>query len=509
MSKVLVISLDTIPIKDHLAAGTGIRSWEIAAGLKRYNNDVTIAVPRKCYDSDISENAGVKIKTWDYDNIISSCEGMDAVLIPQSDASLSDFFVRNIWDDLCVIVDVYDPNLIESLNLFSFDEKGVKGFSDYLTKIIPILKRGDFFVCASHRQRYYYLGILNVLGRINPLTYNEKLIEIVPFGVPDHDPVYNEKKWVMRGKIVKEDDLVALWFGGIYPWFDAITLIKAVDKAVRKNSKIKLVIMGAVHPRLIAPPDNYIKTLELAKELGLYNKHVFFTEWRPYEERIYWYRESDVGICTYPVHLETELSNRTRIVDMLWGGLAIITTEGDELSASIKKHNCGETVKPGDAEKLAQILLDIMGDNEKRKKMAENTKILVESLRWTVAVKPLADYLNNPSIAKDRKDEFTANTLLREVDTLERHRTYDPAEKMLLLGKLEEKELQINMLHTSIREKENEIKELQSILNDIYSSFTWTALMKYHMIIEKLFPVKTKRRYYYDFMVHGLRKCSQ
>jgi glycosyltransferase involved in cell wall biosynthesis len=498
MSKVLVISADTIPTQNHLAAGTGIRSWEIARGLTKYGHDITIAVPKKCYDSDLDEYLGVKIKTWDYDNLISLCDNIDAVFLPQGDSFLSNFFAEHIRNELCVIVDVYDPNLIESLNIFPQDASGIRGFSDYLMGIVPLLKRGDFFVCASNRQRYYYLGVLNVLGRINPLTYNEKLIEIVPFGVPDEDPVYEERNNVMRGSLVNNDDFVVLWFGGIYPWFDAITLIKAIDIAAKQNPKIKLIIMGAVHPRLHAPPDNYIKTLELSKELGLYNKNIFFTEWRPYNERIYWYNEADIGICTFPMHLETELSNRTRVVDMLWGGLPIVTTEGDELSTLIKQYNCGETVKPKDPEKLAEVLLDILGNNEKQKRMVENTKKLVnERLRWNKIIRPLAEFLNNSAIAKDRRDELAANTLLWYVDTLERNRAYIPTEKKLLF-EIKRKEQQINQLNEVIQNKDKNIENFESRIADIYNSTTWRVLTKYQRFVDMILPLATKRRRIYD-----------
>ena len=93
MSKVLVISIDTIPIGDYLAAGTGIRSWEIAKGLREYGHDVTIAVPKKYQAFDTDVHSGVKIKSWDYDDIIYMCDDVDAVFIPQGEAFFSNFFV--------------------------------------------------------------------------------------------------------------------------------------------------------------------------------------------------------------------------------------------------------------------------------------------------------------------------------------------------------------------------------------------------------------------------------
>jgi hypothetical protein len=35
------------------------------------------------------------------------------------------------------------------------------------------LKRGDFFVCASEKQRDFWLGQMTAIGRINPATYDQ------------------------------------------------------------------------------------------------------------------------------------------------------------------------------------------------------------------------------------------------------------------------------------------------------------------------------------------------
>ena len=50
------------------------------------------------------------------------------------------------------------------------------------------LLRGDFFICASDKQRDFWLGQLAALGRLNPATYDEEenldeLIRVVPFGL--------------------------------------------------------------------------------------------------------------------------------------------------------------------------------------------------------------------------------------------------------------------------------------------------------------------------------------
>jgi glycosyltransferase involved in cell wall biosynthesis len=373
MSKVLVISPDTIPVGKNLAAGPGIRSFEIARALHRKGHEITIAVPKIYYNNEEVEE--FNIIDW------------------------------NIWDKM---------NLGEICNDLLL-------FSNHLSALVPLLKRGDFFICATERQKYYYVGILNVLGKINPLTYNKKMVDIVPFGVPEEEPIHNQN--VLKGKIVDEGDLVILWTGGIYPWFDAITLVKAMEKVVTEVKNARLIFMGGKHPRMHAPPESYYKTQKLVKKIGLLNKNIFFIDqWVPWYEMQNYFLEADLAVNTHPVHLETELSFRTRVINYIWGGLPIITTGGDEISELVKKYGCGEIVKPADHDELAEIMVELLSDEKKRKKMSENAKKLAKEITWSNAIKPLDEFCRNPQIAEDRKNEFARKTVLSAVDTLQEHK---------------------------------------------------------------------------------------
>lgn len=421
MSKVLVISPDTIPIGDELAAGPGIRAWEIAKGLRRYGHSVTLAMPKDLFKSDKADD--LKIIPWEVVVLKSICKEFDCVVVPQGRGDLAKAYAETVSSDIPTVVDVYDPVLVEFLSVRNKDRTGLEGASLYLSEIVPLLKRGDFFICANERQRYYYLGILNVLGRINPLTFDQNILELVPFGVPSEEPLHTMN--VLKGKLVDRDDLVILWFSGIYPWFDATTLVKAMPDIVEKVPQAKLVIMGGVHPRLHAPADEYKKTKREAEKTGLLDKAIFFTEWRPYDERANWYLESDVAVCTYKDTLETLLSHRTRIIDLLWGGLPVIVSAGDEVSEMVISRECGLSVEVGDTRMLSQAVVSLLQDPTLRGKMRENARKLVKiELTWDRVLKPLDDFCQNPRLASDRMDVDARHTIISLVDTLEAHQKF-------------------------------------------------------------------------------------
>ena len=55
------------------------------------------------------------------------------------------------------------------------------------------LERGDFFLCASERQRHFWLGHLTALGRLTPSLYDNdptvrSLLAVAPFGLPGKPP---------------------------------------------------------------------------------------------------------------------------------------------------------------------------------------------------------------------------------------------------------------------------------------------------------------------------------
>ncbi|MDP1809419.1 MAG: glycosyltransferase family 4 protein [Actinomycetota bacterium] len=419
MSKVLVISPDAVPGSGVLAAGPGIRYWQMARSLANdYGHDVTLAVPAADFVED--NEAPCRTVAWELDNIAGLAGGYDCVVMPHVHSGLSTTYRAAADPAIPTAVDLYDPVLIENIGLQPADAAGARSFAGYLAGVVPILKRGDYFFCANERQKYYYLGVLNTLGRINPLTYRERILEIVPFGV-DHQPAAKTRT-VMRGSLVAKDAKVILWFSGIYPWFDAYTLVEAMPRVIEAEPKAMLVILGGVHPRGHAPDGEFRRTKSRAQELGLADKHILFVDWQPYSDRADWYLESDLAVTTHKPSLETELSHRTRVVDFLWGGLPAITSAGDAVGEMLARRGCGETVPVGDPAALASTIVDILGDDDKRAGMSAAAKALASTeLTWSVVIKPLADFCAAPRVAADRRDPALAAEILPAVDTFEEH----------------------------------------------------------------------------------------
>ena len=401
--RMLIISFDVIGTQ---MAGPGIRFFEFAKILSNYI-DLTLAAPNKI---DI-ETAGFKTISYDFNNYRSlkrQTELADVILI-QGHILHYFPFLKNFKGK--IIVDLYNPFNLESLEMYRNNNLAErlridKNNVDLLKFQLSI---GDFFICASEKQRSFWLGMLNVMGRVNPYNYDDdntlkKLIEVVPFGVPSTPPKHTGEsiRKILPG--LREDDMVALWGGGIWNWLDPITVIKAIWEITRNRRDIKLVFAGIKHPDPKLPEmRKCIDAINLSKELDLYDKFVFFNEWVPYEIRQNFLLESGVGLSIHHEKIETEFAYRTRVMDYIWAKLPIITTEGDSVAKMVKDENIGEVVKYESTHQLARVIESVLTNKSLRDIYKRNLEKIIPRFTWENVTKPLVDYCVSPHYAPDKK----------------------------------------------------------------------------------------------------------
>jgi len=302
-----------------------------------------------------------------------------------------------------LIVDLYDPILFSLL--VQFQDEPVTASSSYRL-MHQVLERhmlaADFCLCASERQRDYYLGRFCALGRIDPDMYAfdpslRKLIDVAPFGVSQVKAV--KQSVGMRGLPgISESDFVLIWGGGVWDWFDPLTVIKAVEILSKKQNNIKLFFMGVHSPNPQVPRMSMAaKAEELARESGLLNKNVFFNEsWVPYEKRADYLLEADVAVSAHYDLIETRFSFRTRILDYFWAGLPTITTTGDDLSNLIETSKAGITTGYENVDDWVKAISTLSENESLRKQYAENAANLRQKFYWSQSAEPIARFCRDP-----------------------------------------------------------------------------------------------------------------
>lgn len=399
MAKLLIISEDIV---GRNMAGPAIRCYEFARALSG-RHEVTLAVP---LETDVASE-GFSLVTYDNQSLGDLARAADVVLA-------SGYLLRKhpVLQSLenPLVIDIYDPFILENLEVHSAKPMAERVYihDGDLGVQLESLAAGDFFLCASERQRGFWLGMLAAANRVNPVSYEadrevRKLIDVVPFGIPDYPP--RQTKRVLKGVFpgIGESDKVILWGGGIWNWFDPITLIRAMKKIADTRDDIKLFFLGVKHPNPDIPAmDMCRQAIALSEELGLTGRTVFFNDWAPYEDRQNYLLEADAGVSLHFDHLETKFSFRTRILDCFWAALPVITTRGDSLSDVIERNQLGLTVAPGDEDATVEAILRLLDDAEFSEQCRRNIREIAPAYFWSEVVKPLDAFCKNPVRSADR-----------------------------------------------------------------------------------------------------------
>ncbi|GGK95392.1 glycosyl transferase [Salinibacterium xinjiangense] len=403
-TNVVVITGDPIGAK---IAGPAIRAWNMAELLSRHCTVTLVSLSRvEKVDAPFDL---VHVSMGD-DRSFSKLEAAADVIVFQGNA-------MSVFDSLrdskkILVVDLYDPMHLEQL------EQGRelpaaqwdKQVSDATDVLNQQMERGDFFLCASDRQRLFWLGQLASLGRINPDTYRgdpdlDGLLSVVPFGLSSTPPEH--RRDVLKGVLpgITEHDKVLLWSGGLYNWFDPKTLIRAVGRVSEKHDNVRLFFQGTKHPHPGVPEMEIVgESRALAQQLGLLGSTVFFNDsWVDYSDRENYLLEADVGVSTHFSHIETTFSFRTRILDYLWAELPMVVTAGDHFAELIEAENLGIVVPAEDVDALAAALERAIFDTEFIATVRANIQNVRERYFWEVALAPLVEFVAAPHHAGDMR----------------------------------------------------------------------------------------------------------
>jgi glycosyltransferase involved in cell wall biosynthesis len=402
-SRVLVLCFD--PLTEAMP-GPAIRSWHLALELAGAGHQVVLAGTAGA--SRVSPVAAMEVRAIsggaDLDELAGWC---DAVFAPTSVVRRHPAVV-SCGRPLCI--DMYIPTHLENL-----EPQGAAGGDEHVAAVdhqVAVinddLRHGDFFLCASERQRDFWLGSLASLGRVNPATYAvdaslRTLIDVVPFGLDAGPlPPAGEGRAVLRAAFpaIGADDPVVLWGGGVYNWFDPLSLVEAVDRLKARRPLLRLVFLGMRNPNPGIPEMRMaVATREMADRLGLTGSHVFFNEgWVPYDQRGAYLAGADLAVSTHQAHIETRFSFRTRVLDYLWAGLPTVLTGGDTLSDDIASAGLGVAVPAGDPDAIAagiDALLDHPPDRAA-------VRAYGERYAWGAVAGPLLAWAARPTAAPDR-----------------------------------------------------------------------------------------------------------
>ncbi|WP_068469525.1 glycosyltransferase [Candidatus Protochlamydia phocaeensis] len=398
MAKILIYTANVV---GKSMAGPAIRCWEFAKALSS-SHEVILITPTQ---ADI-DGQGFSLLAK-HDPAVRQHLKSAHVMIAQG-LTISMALAAKRYG-IKVIIDAYDPLPLELLELFKHSPAAIrqKRQLSAINHLIFNFKMADGIICASEKQRDLWMGFLLGQKRIHPKLYDSdnslrNLIDVVPFGLSSSSPVKNGPG--LREKYgFQSDDKILLWGGGIWNWFDPLTLIRAIKLLSQQRSDVKLVFMGIKNPDPTVPDMAMCRdAIQLAKELELIDKSVFFNMgWVPYEERHNSLLDAAVGVSTHFDHLETRYSFRTRMLDYIWAQIPILATTGDSFAELIDQHQLGRVVPYQDEKALANAIVDLIDHPAKLNQIKSNHQQLAPQFHWETVVRPLhrmiAEFTSQPT----------------------------------------------------------------------------------------------------------------
>lgn len=405
---IIIISSDIVNSK---MAGPGIRYLEIARSLSK-DFKVTLLTPN---------HSNLQVDSFSilpFSKSFFLNKKIDVILL-QGRILWENPFLKKL--NVPLIIDLYDPFIFEEIevNCNKFDlEMQNKLHKSTMSVLIDQLRHGDYFICATEKQKDLWIGMLTILNRINPMEYQfdktiNHLIDVVPFGLKNTPP--QKTKQALKDVIpnITNDDKVILWGGGIWDWLDPKTAIDAIEILSERRQDIKLFFMGVKHPNpQIGISDKVIELIQYTESKGMKDTSVFFNDWVDYNERQNYLLESDIGLNVHLNHIETRFAFRTRILDYIWCNLPILTTEGDIISEYVVQHKIGKAIKGQDPIELANNIEYLLNNPPAKK----NFDILKSTLDWDQNVKCIKDYLqSNPTTSIGKNKQYTIKGIYRNM----------------------------------------------------------------------------------------------
>ena len=377
-------------------AGPGMRYLNFARELARHA-DVTLAAPETPVGERFACVTNAEVSRAPKHGSLGSFDVIVAQALPPSLA------VKASRAGAGLIFDLYGPALVESL-AYLVDQPGTLRanqlrYDEARLGQLAALQLGDAFLCATERQRDLWLGALASLGRLSVRGWLDDptfrgLVTLVPFGLDAEPPAPGSP--ALRGVVpgITASDLVLLWGGGIWNWFDPLTVIDAVAAVVEAGlDRIKLVFLGGRHPSsAVDQMAMYTRAVDRATALRLAGKNVFFNDgWVPHADRRRYLLEADVGVSAHFDNLETRFAFRTRLLDCFWAGLPVVCTGGDALGELIRERDAGIVLPARDVEGWSAALTSLAESATQREHYRERIGSLRADFTWERVCAPLVE----------------------------------------------------------------------------------------------------------------------
>ena len=161
-------------------------------------------------------------------------------------------------------------------------------------------------------------------------------------------------------------DIWVSYAGTLSACYDLETLVNAMALVQKSHPEAKLQILGDGSER---------ENLKAAAQSC--GASVTFHGYLPYDQMAAWLSKSDITINSLVEKAAQSIV--TKIGDYLAAGKPMVNTScSKEFRAKVEADGFGVNVKPGDAEGMARVLIDLIEDSSRRAQMGEKARAIAE-----------------------------------------------------------------------------------------------------------------------------------
>lgn len=161
-------------------------------------------------------------------------------------------------------------------------------------------------------------------------------------------------------------DIWVSYAGTLSACYDLETLVNAMALVQKSHPEAKLQILGDGSER---------ENLKAAAQSC--GASVTFHGYLPYDQMAAWLSKSDITINSLVEKAAQSIV--TKIGDYLAAGKPMVNTScSKEFRAKVEDDGFGVNVKPGDAEGMARVLVDLIDDSSRRAQMGEKARAIAE-----------------------------------------------------------------------------------------------------------------------------------
>lgn len=384
--RVVALTTSPLPTKGQITDGPGFRMWTVLQEIARLHRVHVLSLYESYHEGRrgspaIAETDGILVEAQSHSpgRIQRRIRELapDVLYLPWNCA----FFLGSSNRATPTILDYVGPALLEE---FASRGRVPVHLADLFADSFGC---GDLFVTTTVRERFYLIGSMAATGYLSrtDTSAQDPLVAVVRMTPP------SRRVALPTRPPGPSTGLSVLLAGAFLPWYDFQLVVDAVDAVPEEVARqLRVTVLGG-NPRRPDVEASVRARLTSGRHADCFR----LVGVVPFEDRLTYYAEADVGLALGAASVENELSARTRVVDYLGSGLPLLSPAEDEYSSEIVA--AGGGFRYSSAAELSDRLSGLARDPTPLARARERLGVLLDGpFNASAAARPILEFLDSP-----------------------------------------------------------------------------------------------------------------